>query len=244
MEALRFGLKYLKRGYAPTYAKWILRYILRGKWALGSEMAYWEIQLRRYPSDWHQPMFKDVYFALETLRQTFNEHPMILEMGPGPRSRLTEGYEKKLFNLVSVDPLAEEYKRYFNGKPFLVSGRGENLDRLFPKETFHMTYASNALDHTQDPPKCFTNLYELTKPHGLIMIQGNENEGTRMGWVSLHQHDLYLDDLGMLQMKDKNGEQTPLTDGFNLQPIHLRLDILAGNPWFSITYRRLKDEGG
>jgi len=44
-------IRYIRKGYAPIYAKWILRYALKGKWALGSEMAYWDLQLRRHPKN-------------------------------------------------------------------------------------------------------------------------------------------------------------------------------------------------
>lgn len=231
-------IRYYKHGWLPAYVKWILKYLLKGDWVLGAEMAYWENRLRRRSKDWTEPMFKDVYAALDMIRLTFDEYPVILELGPGPRSRLTEGYIKKLYGLVAVDPLAEEYKKHFHGKSFLIQGTGERLNKLFLPETFHMAYASQVLDHVQDPARCFHNLYDLVKVDGLIMVQGSVNEGTRMGWATSHRHDISPNSDGDLILKNKKGDRVVMNGDLALEVVATRWDTLVKHPWFSITYRK------
>lgn len=228
----------IKAGHGPTYVKWVLRYLLKGNWRLGTEMAFWDVELNKIrPEGWIEPMFKDVYPALETLKRTFDEHPIILELGPGPRSRLTEGYDKKLYDLVAVDPLADEYRRNLKGREFLLQGKGEEVNKIFPEETFHMTYASNVLDHVEDPVQCFINMYRLTKIGGIIMVQGNEREGTRMNWAGLHQHDLSIYNRSLC-LESHTGFRCLIDKGLGISVLNARRSYLDGNPWFSISWRR------
>jgi len=228
-----------------TYLKWTFRYLLKGDWNLGMEMGYWDFELNKIRSKgWIQEMFdEDVIPAIEYLHNRFGKQINVFELGPGPVSRLTEGWKNGLFELVAVDPLADEYKRNFRDSPFLVNGYGEYLDTMFEKNSFHMCYASNSLDHVNIPSKCMKNLFYLTKVDGLIMIQGNVREGERTGWIGCHNYNLFLDG-NKLMCEEKSGRVYDLTEGLDMEKIFERHRTWSDPQnesveWFSITYRRV-----
>ena len=229
-------LKILKEGEFLGYVKWSLRYLVRGDWALGSEMAFWEYDLKKKSeADQIEATPYDLIFVLQLLRTRFNVMLRVLELGPGPRSRLTLGYRDGSFDLVAIDPLAEDYKKYLGGEKFLVQGFGEEIDKMFPPETFHMGYASNVLDHSKDPAKCLRNMVSLIKCGGIIIVQGNTNEGDRSEWKGLHRFNIWLDN-DKLMCRTRDGAPIDLTEGLHLRKIdEMRIDF-SGNPWFSVSY--------
>ncbi len=228
------------RGKLLVYMKWVIRYTLKGDWTLGTEMAYWDDELsNNRPEGWIEPMHDDVVPAVSLLKETFKGDIKVLELGPGPRSRLTEPYKKKLFDLVAIDPLADDFKKYLGGEDFLMCGYGETVVELFPPETFHMCYASNVLDHSKDPEQCFKNMIELTKNGGLIMVQGNVNEGERTHWTGLHKYNMWIEG-DRLMCSTRQGEPVELTDKTTLERVDGRNVLLDGNPWFSVTYRKVR----
>jgi len=235
LDLLRYGLIYLK---------WVVKYSLKSSPELGMEMAFWDIELNhKRPKGWRQEMFKDIVLTLDYLYKQFNEKIKVFELGPGPVGRLSIGWEQGMFDLVAVDPLASEYRRNFIDFPFLVDGYGEDLDRLYEKETFHMCYASNSLDHVKCPLKCMKNLFHLTKVDGLIMIQGNAREGERTGWTGCHKYNLFLDG-NRLMCEEKSGRLYELTEGLGLEKMFERHRTWSDPQnesvdWFSITYRRV-----
>lgn len=226
-------------GKALMYIKWILKYTLKGNWRLGTEMGYWEEELKnKRPEGWIEPMHEDIEPTIERLKERFGEKIQVLELGPGPKSRLTEGYRKELFDLVAVDPLADEYKKHLGGEHFLVKGHGETVDILFPPNTFHMSYASNSLDHSSNPLKCFRNMVSLTKVGGYIMVQGNVNEGERTNWLGLHKYNMWIDE-DRLMYCTKHGAPVNLAENMGLKKVAGRTMPLEGSPWFSTTYEKV-----
>lgn len=233
----------LLEGQFMRYSKWVFRFALKGDWALGTEMAFWDEESKKnHQKEWMQPMHDDIRPAIDDLKKVFNEKIVVLELGPGPRSRLTEGFRQQLFDLVAIDPLADTFKKHLGGEEFLTCGYGETVDELFPPESFHMSYASNALDHTKDPPLCFKNMISLTKVNGCIMIQGAVNEGTRTNWLGLHKHNMWIDG-EILFCCSRYGVPVNLTKGYPLEFVDNRQTLIGGNPWFSITYRKVSSYG-
>jgi len=227
------------------YFKWTFIYLLRGDYSLGMEMGYWDYELNKIrPKGWGQEMFnEDIIPVIEYLHNRFGKQISVLELGPGPVSRLTEGWKSGLFKLTAVDPLANEYKKNFRDSPFLVNGYGEDLDKMFEKDNFHMSYASNSLDHVDIPLKTMKNLFLLTKIDGLIIIQGNVREGEHTGWTGCHGYNLFLDG-DRLMCEEKSGRVYELTEGLEVEKMferHRTWSDPKNEPveWFSITYRRV-----
>lgn len=224
------------------YLKWICVYLLRGDWKLGTEMAYWDYEINyARPGGWCLPTIRRyLCICLDRISTRFmvtGREIKVLELGPGPRSRLTELYDKGMFDLVAVDPLADEFKDRLGGREFLFQACGEYMD--FPPETYHLSYASNVLDHSQDIEKCLDNMVRVTKVGGLILIQGNIREGERLNWMGLHKYSTWIED-GNLMYRTKDGGDTNLTDDSRLLLAGHRERLLEGNPWYSVIYRREK----
>jgi len=239
VEFIRGVYIVLSKGQFMLYLKWVFRYALKGNWALGTEMAFWDEESKKdRQKEWMQPMHSDIKPAIEEIKKVFNEKIVVLELGPGPRSRLTEGFREQLFDLVAIDPLADTYKKHLGGNEFLVHGYGETVDKLFSPESFHMTYASNSLDHSKDPFLCFQNMISLTKVNGYIMVQGGIKEGSRANWLGLHKHNMWIEGEDLFCCS-RYGIPVNLNTGCPIEFVASRHALIEGYPWFSITYRRV-----
>ncbi|MFX0212087.1 MAG: methyltransferase domain-containing protein [Candidatus Hodarchaeota archaeon] len=187
--------------------------------AKAQEMIYWNHEIK-YNSETF--LKKDLYnrepdikFALNLIKTSFNvsgRNIKILEIGPGPRSGLRKGYESGDFDLIGIDPLANDYKKEFNGGNFLRFGFGEDVGTMFKPNSFHIIYASNSLDHCKNPIKVIEGVLQILKGKGLLIICGNEREGLRSLWIGFHKHDLWIEKNNLLCC-DENGKTSILTDG-------------------------------
>ena len=216
--------------------------------AKAQEMFYWKNQLKYSPEVfscgdlYHRE--DDISFALKSIESTFNvsgKNIKVLEIGPGPKSNLIPWYDKGVFDLIGVDPLANDYKRELDGGSFLLSGLGEEVDTLFSHNSFHMVYSSNALDHCQDPHKVVAGVFQVLKPQGLFIVCGNEREGSRVFWQGFHQHDLWLESNNLLH-SDKNKNISILIDDEEFSLVNKR-DLIydwQGNKikWFLGTWKK------
>ncbi|QSB16861.1 class I SAM-dependent methyltransferase [Natronosporangium hydrolyticum] len=120
---------------------------------------------------------------------------LILDAGAGPFSTLAWASEQRLAEVVAVDPLAEAYAQmlaeYGYEYPVIArTGSGEQLCDLFPEAHFDVVYSRNALDECVSPHEMLRQLVRVLRGGGLLFLEGTVAEGTRQGWVGLHQHDL------------------------------------------------------
>lgn len=121
----------------------------------------------------------------------------ILDVGSGPLT--TVGFKSSVseLDICAVDPLADEYVEILDRllvetpvKPQKASG--EALTETFEENSFDLSIACNALDHSFDPMKCIEQMTKVTKTGGFIVLQHNENEGTESSWHGLHNWDFSL----------------------------------------------------
>lgn len=132
-----------------------------------------------------------------------------LEIGSGPNSNLSYWVDKKLLKVNAVDPLADIYRNIlekFNYKyPITpIKLRGEDLLNRFKAETFHIVFAQNSLDHSEDPIKCFQNAYILLKKGGLLFVCSNVREGSRKAWTGIHKFDIYVENDELFLANEKS----------------------------------------
>ena len=171
----------------------------------------------------------------------------LLEIGSGTISNIAYYVDQKLINVTAIDPLANEYKRMlkkvnYNYPIKPIKLKGEDLLRCFKEKCFHIIFALNSLDHTENPIKCLDNAYQLLMPGGIIFIVNNVKEGSRQNWMGLHQHDIYVKDNELI-VSDKMGAEK----GFFNKNKHL-LELIYYEEYkiendigvFKIGYRKVK----
>ncbi len=137
---------------------------------------------------------------VQKLKELFNVDKLnVFEIGSGPNSNLSYWVDKGLLRVQAIDPLADVYKSImqklnYNYPIAPIKLKGEETLKFFKKNTFHLVFAQNSLDHTEDPIKCFKNAYKLLKKGGLLFICSNVREGSRKSWIGMHKFDLYIED--------------------------------------------------
>lgn len=143
-----------------------------------------------------------------------------LEIGSGPNSNLSYWIDKKLINVTAIDPLADIYKKMMKKLNYTypivpIKLKGEELLNNFRKESFHIVFAQNSLDHAEDPFKCFKNGYHLLKKGGFFFVCSNIKEGSRKSWTGMHKYDIYVENNELL-LKNQKGEVFNFIDDNNI----------------------------
>lgn len=116
----------------------------------------------------------------------------ILDVGAGPLTALGYRYPGKTLTIVPVDPLGDEYDRLLHDaglEPPIRTIRvaGEALLEHFGPHRFDIAYATNALDHSADPFTIVSNMVEVVRPGGVVLLRHKRNEGESARYGGLHQ---------------------------------------------------------
>ncbi|MFX1393583.1 MAG: methyltransferase domain-containing protein [Promethearchaeota archaeon] len=162
---------------------------------------------RRNPAAF-APGIRDVVFDL---KKQFNVDVLeTLEIGSGPNSNLSYWVDNKLIRVIAIDPLAHIYRKMMKRLNYIypivpIKLKGENLLKSFKKESFHIIYAQNSLDHAENPLKCFRNGYHLLKKGGLFFVCTNIREGSRKSWTGMHKYDIYIENKELF-LENQKGE--------------------------------------
>jgi len=132
-----------------------------------------------------------------------------IEVGSGPVSQFFTKFfiNRKNIKIVTVDPLAIFYRKlhdqyFLNYNIECLTGFGENLTKIFEKDSFHLVYTQNAIDHSQNPILFIRNLVKILKPRGFLVMYGIFNEGSNQNWMGLHKWNINLIS-GNLLLTDK-----------------------------------------
>lgn len=166
-----------------------------------------------------------------------------LELGSGPVSTLAYGVQAGLLTVKAVDVLASHYEALLRRHGIVDypvaprPGTGEGLLQHFGREAFHMTYACNALDHTENAPRSFDNLVELTMRGGAIVLQHHLNEGTHRSWSDSHHWNLDLGAHG-LTATSRDGRVFDLGRRDDLELAYLNYRSYALDGWIDAVYVR------
>jgi SAM-dependent methyltransferase len=115
----------------------------------------------------------------------------ILDVGAGPLTWLGYRYPGKTLTIVPVDPLADDYDRLLRETrlepPVRTIGvAGEALLEHFAPASFDIAYATNALDHSADPLTIISNMVEVVRPGGAVILRHKRNEGASARYSGLH----------------------------------------------------------
>jgi len=222
-----------------------------------AEFTWWDQNLLKRPEvdpkkrEWHfpKPLLKIIYQLREQ-----NEEIEVLEVGSGPISNLVWAVEQNLIKVTALDPLAHLFRKLLKKHKLSYpitpkKGYGEDVNKLFKRETFDVVFSRNVLDHTISPKVCINNMYFVLKPNGILHLEGFLKEGTHTGWIGLHKHDLVPEN-GHLIHYNKKGIRTNLTADLNLKCIYEQ--ITHSNPanegkpfspgdWYFLLFRKYND---
>jgi SAM-dependent methyltransferase len=116
----------------------------------------------------------------------------ILDVGAGPVTWLGFCYPGKALTIVAVDPLADEYDRLIRDAGLdppvrTVRVAGEALLEHFGPRRFDIAYASNSLDHSADPLTIISNMVDVVRVGGVVILRHKRNEGESARYGGLHQ---------------------------------------------------------
>lgn len=116
----------------------------------------------------------------------------ILDVGAGPLTSVGYRFPGKRITLVAVDPLAEEYDRLLRDARLEppVSTRpvaGEDILARFGRGSFDIAYAVNSLDHSADAAAIVSNMVDVVRDGGVVVLRHKRNEGESARYGGLHQ---------------------------------------------------------
>jgi SAM-dependent methyltransferase len=138
----------------------------------------------------------------EELERNPTREISILDVGAGPLTMLGYGYPGKTLTIVPVDPLADEYDRHLREAGLdppirTIRVAGEGLVERFGSQRFDIAYATNSLDHSADPFIIISNMVDVVRPGGTVLLRHKRNEGESARYGGLHQwnFDVVEDDL-------------------------------------------------
>jgi SAM-dependent methyltransferase len=147
----------------------------------------------------------------------------VLDVGSGVCSLLNG-----LVNVTACDPLGDLYRLIFDYErhkltpPLAIPAE----DLKFSNE-FDIVHISNALDHCQNPQFALVCLLAAVKPGGYLIVQGFCNEAYHENWQGFHQHNIDLNDKGILLIENKKGQFATVWEPH----IYKKIDI-GNKQWF------------
>lgn len=173
------------------------------RWLNGiyNEIFFWKNYMEtgggRFKSGFADTIEKNKKFILEDDLSFFEGKDRVdfIDVGSGPFSRCGFVTEKIKLNCISVDPLADIYtilkrKNHLENGVKLESGFVELLDKKFPKNTFDFVHMSNALDHSFNPIVGISQLLNVCKIGGKVVLRHNQNEAETEQYDGFHQWNL------------------------------------------------------
>ena len=167
-----------------------------------SEVDFWADWLTGAPGTEAWASDREARFTPETpitdpvVRSELDQNPAeeisILDVGAGPVTSLGYRHPGKTLTIVAVDPLADEYDRLLREADLhppvrTIPVAGEALLDHFGSRKFDIAYACNALDHSAEPLAIISNMVDLVKPGGAVLLRHKRNEGESAQYGGLHQ---------------------------------------------------------
>ena len=133
-----------------------------------------------------------------------------------------------------ADPLGWYYAEI--GCPGVITGNGEDLPRdVFKTGTFDVAHISNAIDHSENPMCVLGELIRITKPGGIVIVQGFENEAYFENYAGLHQYNFGIEKERLIC----KGGTVSLTYTQDKGILISRVDVLVtGRRWFVYAFRK------
>jgi SAM-dependent methyltransferase len=173
-----------------------------------SEVDFWAAWLvgapgtEQWASDRESRLAPDTEITDPLVRAELERNPAeeisIIDVGAGPITSLGYRYPGKKLTIVPVDPLADEYDRLLRDAELdppirTIRVAGEELREHFGSLRFDIAYAVNSLDHSADPFTIISNMVEVVRPGGIVLLRHKRNEGESARYGGLHQWNFDVD---------------------------------------------------
>ena len=210
------------RVYRPLRSVWLAWRPPSAVWEAGrsNELEFWrrELQTRIVEMpEYRRRMDPDAEVTDPTLREVLERLdaavPSVIDVGSGPLTAVEKRYGDKRLDVTAVDPLAGEYCAFMReaGIEPPVWPRdcsGERLLEMFGRERFDIAFSRNALDHAVDPMRVISNMVELIKPGGAVVLEHLRREGERQAYRNLHQWNFDVDDTELMLWRGRGHRQS------------------------------------
>lgn len=172
-----------------------------------SEVEFWDVWMRsrgaKWPEEVRERLRADSPFDFQAaaLLPSDASGIRVLDVGSGPLCGTGLIHQNQKVDVTATDPLAfayqEMYCRYSIEPPVITTlAFAEDLAILFPINTFDLVICKNALDHSLDPARGLTQMLEITKPSGCVLLQHQRNEALNEGYSGLHQWNFDINGVG------------------------------------------------
>lgn len=176
------------------------------KWLDGivSEIGFWDNYFMTRGSGWKLSYEEQISYERKfTLEDYLNENGTyaVLEVGSGPLPSCGSLTDKAKLSIKAVDPLAEIYKRLLRKHSVKTKilpeyGVVECLSEQFGEDRFDIVHMRNALDHSFAPLTGISQMLNVCKIGGKIILEHNDNEAERGGYRGFHQWNLEVTQKG------------------------------------------------
>lgn len=133
-----------------------------------------------------------------------------------------------------ADPLGWYYSEI--GCPGVLTASGEDLPRdVFKTGSFDVAHISNAIDHSENPMCVLAELIRITRPGGIVIVQGFVNEAEWENYAGLHQYNVAVN-FSQLVCRGQLSFTYEQKEGVLLA----RVDkLITGRNWFIYAFRKL-----
>lgn len=123
----------------------------------------------------------------------------ILDVGAGPLTYVGKRWAGHELLITAVDALGEEYAKLlseFGIQPPVrtLACDAERLAEMFSPESFDLAYARNALDHAYEPMRAISQMVDLVRPGGVVLLEHVPNEAERHAYRGLHNWNFDVSD--------------------------------------------------
>jgi SAM-dependent methyltransferase len=206
------------------------------------EMEFWKdfVKTDRFRDNWQSDtrnpeLSQHVVNILQAETGIAGHQLKIADIGSGAASILRGAVPA---SIQCADPLGWYYSEI--GCPGVLSASGEDLPRdVFKTGSYDVAHISNAIDHSENPMCVLAELIRITRPGGLVIVQGFENEAYFENYAGLHQYNFGVDKERLIC----NGGDISFTYTQKAGVLISRVDTLVtGRRWFIFAFRKPTSE--
>jgi len=166
------------------------------KWEKGleGEREFWRVLVEERGYDDRYRIKRPVFTRVREMLPRRTDGIEILDVGAGPISQIGTLLDDGEVKIIQVDVL-DDYFRGIMQSPSPHESyalRGEDMKSHFGNRRFDLVYASNSVDHCEDPESVLGNIGKLTR--GPVFLEHLQNCATINGWNGLHQWNFDVQD--------------------------------------------------